>query len=673
MAIDVGSVGSRSAAIAALVLVFLAASALGRLVLADAWPWQWRWWTGTSPERNGGADVVPAPASDWGAVGRALLRLAIGFNVLGWIAVCLSLAGLGSAASTSGWLAGLASVEGLALAGSIASTKSSWSGLRLAGILAAVRANFVLLFLCGLTLGPALDWPEGWDELVYHAELPRRWLADGGMRVYFDLPYSGFPSLAEAVAWLAAPIDHAIAPRLIMWLTWITALTLFQFALRAFLSSRAAQLLLASFAMCDTVLLVSGSAYVEAVVMMNLAVVLAWTFRPLAFPAQPWRGVAAMAIVAGGSGGAKLTATAIAAVPALILLLRGARASSVPGQQQTHLPPVSLRACQLAGYGLLLIGVLAPFYIRPFLETGNPLFPFFDAWFVSDPARVESSQFHHDIAGRAFGVEGLAARIASPVMLAFHLGLFDGSFGYQALVWFGVVGVGLWLTLRRRSLGWEAVTMLFAAAVLFAAWSCSTQQARFAITAMMCVVMLVAILLSRLSSPALVRRSIWAVLMCLSLASLPWGTEGYYLGGWLSAVGAMPPLMSTDEATGGEYLPLMAAIEELTPKDSHVLLLFEHRGLYVPRRVSIGTPFFQSEFFTPPELFGDAAAIEAELVSAGITHVVLSVAHAGPDFATEAADRLPPFLSGLESAISCGLLRLEWESGHTKIFALQRR
>ena len=84
---------------------------------------------------------------------------------------------------------------------------------------AFVQNHLALLVLGGLTLGPALDWPEGWDELVYHAQLPQRWLRDGGMAVYGDLPYSGFPSLGEAVAWFVAPIEHVIAPRLILWCT----------------------------------------------------------------------------------------------------------------------------------------------------------------------------------------------------------------------------------------------------------------------------------------------------------------------------------------------------------------------------------------------------------------------------------------------------------------------
>ena len=64
-----------------------------------------------------------------------------------------------------------------------------------------------------LTLGPALCIPDGWDELVYHHELPKRWQRDGWLAIYPDLPYSGFPSLAETLFWLVNPIEGVIVPR----------------------------------------------------------------------------------------------------------------------------------------------------------------------------------------------------------------------------------------------------------------------------------------------------------------------------------------------------------------------------------------------------------------------------------------------------------------------------
>ena len=75
-----------------------------------------------------------------------------------------------------------------------------------------VRIPLLGLLFCGLataaglvTLIPALCYPSGWDELVYHAVLPRRWSTEGWPAFYTDLPYSGFPSSGEILFWLIAP------------------------------------------------------------------------------------------------------------------------------------------------------------------------------------------------------------------------------------------------------------------------------------------------------------------------------------------------------------------------------------------------------------------------------------------------------------------------------------
>jgi hypothetical protein len=50
-----------------------------------------------------------------------------------------------------------------------------------------------------------------------------------------------------------------------------------------------------------------------------------------------------------------------------------------------------------------------------------------------------------------------------------------------------------------------------------------------------------------------------------------------------------------------DYIRLLEAVGK-TPPDSRVLLLFEKRGLYVPRRHEIGDPGFQEKYFkTIPE------------------------------------------------------------------------
>ena len=47
------------------------------------------------------------------------------------------------------------------------------------------------------------------------------------------------------------------------------------------------------------------------------------------------------------------------------------------------------------------------------------------------------------------------------------------------------------------------------------------------------------------------------------------------------------------------YFEAMKALAAKTPADSKVMLIYERRGLYCPRRFVIGTPYFQPEYNTP--------------------------------------------------------------------------
>lgn len=48
-----------------------------------------------------------------------------------------------------------------------------------------------------------------------------------------------------------------------------------------------------------------------------------------------------------------------------------------------------------------------------------------------------------------------------------------------------------------------------------------------------------------------------------------------------------------------EYANLLDYIGRTLPEEAKVMLVFDRRGLYMPRRCVLGTPFFQEAFFTP--------------------------------------------------------------------------
>jgi hypothetical protein len=185
-----------------------------------------------------GSLIVRRPAAQAGSWSESLgLPIVVGLNLVAWAGVVLGQLGLLVNGRSVWLLAGCAVLgaprvmgrwlgsEARAKRRRVTSRPASW-GLCLAATLGAI------------TLGPALCPPTGWDELVYHHELPRRWLADGRPAFYPDLAYSGFPSLGEILFWLVAPIEHVIAPRLITWVCWISGVVLLYRLLRRTLAAR---------------------------------------------------------------------------------------------------------------------------------------------------------------------------------------------------------------------------------------------------------------------------------------------------------------------------------------------------------------------------------------------------------------------------------------------------
>jgi hypothetical protein len=656
MTAEFESLGSASGAVAATLLLLAAALGAGWLVVPGA--------------KAGSRRVVEV----W------LIRAAVGLDLVGWLGVILGslrllggraplillagLAGLNVVPLWRRWLDRRAQVAGRGAASS-AGRLPRWARLAI-GVVGLI------------TLGPALCFPTGWDELVYHHELPRRWQADGWPAVYFDLPYSGFPSLGEIVFWLATPLGGAIVPRLVSWLCWAGSLVLVYRLLVRRLAVRSAAALVAAFALSSAVLLVSANCYVESLLMLNFAAALvALADRRLL--SSPWRRAMVLGILAGGAAAAKLTGLAVSvAIGAWYAGQlwwpprtteqgeepRMARRTRIGGMLVDPCPSVLIRGCLISCVFLMFT---APFYLRPGVLTGDPFYPYFAWWFSGDPARVEMSRYHHELGAR-FGLHEAAAIVQAPVFLAFGEEVFDGSFGWQFLLVLVLAAMALRFigNPRRRGL---VIGPLGASIGLYLFWLATAQQARFAIPAVMTLLPLAAIGLRRVHGNS--RTAVVALLMAASLFSAPWRTAGYYFGSCLAAAGLIHQSQYVNEMTDKVYLPLVKAIGERTPEDARLLLLFEHRSYYLPRRCLIGTPFFQERGFTPPEAFAEPAAIMKLLDRERITHVVVSKTPAGPDVLADWIDRTDPFIAALARCVSGGQLVPSWESERYVVFEVK--
>lgn len=632
---ELESSGSILMALAAVALLFAAAGGLGRLF------------------------VRPSATLRWSHPDALLLRLVAGFNLLGWLAVLLGMTGFLQSVRPPWILAGFS----LLILPDLRSIGRDWPAGQIVRL--SPGASWwpwaALTPLAGVTLGPALCYPTGWDELVYHQVLPRRWLADGWPAIYRDLPYSGFPSLGEILFWVVEPIDGVIAPRLLVWVCWMLGLLCLYRMLRGYLAHLSAAVLTLVFTLNDTVLLISANCYVESMLMMNIAAVLLALGLPRrrAIASSNCSMAALLGVLAGGAAGAKLTGWAIILVPLVWYLIAGwvdtARRQAAARQALMYL--------------ITAVVITVPFYYRPWSATGNPFYPYLCDWFTSDPARTAMSQHHHAISGYTYGVRTLAAFVDAPLLLAFRASNYDGEFGWQLLVLIVLAVVAVVSAVRRRTGAatlWAAATAL----ALYVAWFFTAQQARFAVPAVLAFVTLAGLGLCVFHRGW--RSAVLAMLLGSAVASLPWRNTGYYVASWLTVSGFMSRTEYVDIGTHRTYLPFIEALQAVTPSDARLMLLFEHRGFYMPREYVIGTPVFQEGPLSPPEHFEEPGRLMTALERERITHVVMAKSLEGPDQVLDSVSRQMRLLQGLDQCILQRRLLPVWESEHYVILAVSR-
>ncbi len=615
--------------------------------------------------------VWPRPAEKVGDSAEfksSLLLAAVGLNLLGLCAVLLNALSLGSSFCRTSLIAALA-VAGLCLV----AKQLRGSYYRARSDLTSSRAtkrptpplklvDWVALTALGIiTLGQAFTLPSGWDELVYHQTLPQRWHAQGGMPVFHDIPYSGFPSMVESIYWLQAPLSSPLAGSLLSWSVWMVGLMILQLLLQGIASNRLSQLLVLAFGTTDTALMVSGNGYVESFALLNIAGLL-YLLRFPHFVSDDGRSAAAnlllIANLAAGSVAVKLTGLPVLAVPMLYIAVQNL------GQRnwvKRSLPVFLLLSCAYAVF-------LLPFFARPWLAVGNPFYPYFETWFTNDPARLETSRYHHALGSDMFGVRGLVGDTMAPLLLSCNRDLFDGSFGLQSLLWFGIP-LGIYAVKRQLAFN-STLGFALVAVILFAFWSATAQQARFAIPAVVSMLACCAESWRDLSTRS--QRVLAVLMVALSISSAPWPLSGYYVGGWQTCLGALPQATFLREGVGDDYMNLIDAIRQRTDDDDKILLLFEHRSFYLSGQAecTIGTPLFQSENFAPAQDYDTVEEVIGHLRAKKITHVVLSVVHAGPDFSPDSSEQLKPFLEAFATAATQHLT-LIWEEGRYKVFELK--
>ena len=198
-------------------------------------------------------------------------------------------------------------------------------------------------------------------------------------------------------------------------------------------------------------------------------------------------------------------------------------------------------------------------------------------------------------------------------------------------------------------------------AIYYVFWFFSAQQTRFLQPwLLMSVIMAV-------FSVARWRRAtscmVFTALLVISGFSIPRSELIHFPLAWRVVTAQPPPVAFLTWALGEHdfYIAAMRAVHRQTPPEAKIMLIFERRGLYVPRRHVIGSPLFQAEYFSPlPETIFD---LIKDVKASRVDYLVVRETLSGPDQLPEHEQEFLDFLKLLDHLAASDHLRTIWRHG----------
>jgi len=540
-----------------------------------------------------------------------------------WLAPALGLGGLGlfnlGLGLAGGWRRPL--VYGLTLAGALLLARD---GLALARQLRGWRptltvgrwGRWYLALTLALTVVLALAPPTSWDGLFYHLTGSALYIAQGRIApLDVNIPHLAFPSLMEMLFGLGLLIRGDVAAKLLHLAYGLLLAALVYRLSQRWQGREAAGWSLLLLAATPMVAVLAAWAYNDlALAFYQLAAL----YALLAWQETRRRGwLLAGSLLSGLALGLKYTAFPLPLVGTAYLLWQ-CRKTGFFGKT-------------LGSYTLLTGLTAAPWYLRNWAFTGNPVYPFlFDGrnW---DGFR--SAWYAH--AGTGIGLNPLRI-LALPATMT--LGLRDVNYydGRMGPLFLALAPALIWLIVQklrcRKLVDLQTCTLLGGfAAVHGLVWTLGAIQSRalfqsrlflpgFAALAPLLAETLA--LLPILDRPkfSLSRfvRMLVVVALALNLVNQALDVLRLNPFGYLVSYESREAYL---ERILGDHYQAMEQLEESVPEDGRVLFLWEPRSYYSPR---IAQPdAILDNWSHLVYLYGDEDQVAAQLRAGGFTHVLL--------------------------------------------------
>ena len=326
---------------------------------------------------------------------------------------------------------------------------------------------FLLLVMLCSTAYSLLAWalvpPLAWDEVSYHLPIAQRFIQAGGHVSIPDIVHSNWPSGMEMLNALALLMGSERLPHLIVTvMSVLTALALGSFARRR-LDRRTGWLAAALYLSMPVVKYLSGVALIEGA-LGYFGFLAVWSGY-VWLESRSWRDLILAAALGGLVASIKLTGAWIpAAIAAVSVVWLGLR----------HRGFQKRSVMQLIGYALISMLVVAPWYIRSALNTGNPVWPFMYELFGGREWDAVGDQLHMTWLRQPNMAPSLWNYLSGP----WHLTVSPDRFGGlgMGLAILALAPLSALFLNRRR---WLLAYLIAVGIVVYSLWFAATHQTRF--------------------------------------------------------------------------------------------------------------------------------------------------------------------------------------------------
>ncbi|MEX2224525.1 MAG: hypothetical protein WEG40_22300 [Candidatus Rokuibacteriota bacterium] len=430
---------------------------------------------------------------------------------------------LGAAALYRVPVAVIALLAGLALAAAALARERPSPG---ASARAAGRAAVALLVTTqALALIAALAPPTAKDTLLYHFALPKAYIAAGaGIEVPYNI--AGYYPLGVELhaVWamllgapLGARVGEAAAGAALFLFAPLLTMVVYGWARERGLDRAGAAAAALMVAWVPTAYDVAASAYVD----LALA---AYTVLAVRAFGRWWTTLAARQLVwvtvgIGGALSIKLSAAFVILPLALLALLR----SLTPGTGSSRAGPSTalIAGSAMAALGLG-VALAAPWYVRNWIRTGSPLFPFYlGIWPAQAPGwDLERSQLYETLFSLYGNTQTALDYLLTPLRLAVAAQpdqppSYDGVLGITVAFALPLLAWALWMKL----LDVELRLAVLVSAGLFVFWLFSSQQLRYLLPALPGLAVAIAVAGARLGGAK--GRAIRGLLLAAAALGVP--------------------------------------------------------------------------------------------------------------------------------------------------------